>query len=512
MSEAVRNSPIPAGWYPDPHGLPQQRWWSGNQWTGTVAPIAPLAAPTPLSSLPGPSVRPHGQHALDATSSATTEFPSRRALRQAGADLTTGEMALPTDSGTLNLGPTNGVTADLGPNLTAGSMAAAENPADPILSGPTLAAFGAPSATPAVYSAPVAAHALGVPAAVPTAAAVPAAAVPASAVPAAAPAAVAPVSAPVSGPVSAAVASAPTAVSPAVPDPAAAYPLAGLASPALANAAYPAAAPQPTPPPFNQALFAAPASAPASAPRADASTALPFLAPAAPKPATSAPFALTPTGAARTGSAPAASVTSAAEAPSIPGWHPAPVSAATTPTFAIAPAAVPFTPTPAAVNSAATPAENVHDMPYQPFGMIPKITSGVVGPPDRINTAAVWLIVIMPLLMVATGVVVVLQLGDFYTRFMQGGLLFIFALATIGLAIRDRRDLADSGHLKTASPAWVLLTPLGYLIARAVEVRRQAGRSGGALVVWLLIVAAIVAAAFLLPEWFTLLISAAAVI
>jgi hypothetical protein len=489
MSEAVRNSPIPAGWYPDPHGLPQQRWWSGNQWTGTVAPIAPLAAPTPLSSLPGPVVRPRGQHALDATSSETTTFPSRRALRQAGGDLTTGEMNLPNGADALGAGPANGVTADLGPNLTAGSMAAAENPADPILSGPTLAAFGAPSAGPAVYAAPVAAHAVGVPAVVPSVSVVPAvAAVPAA--PVAPPVSAAPASAPAAAP-----ALAPTAASPATPDPAAAYPLAGLASPALANAAYPAAAPQQSPPPFTQALFGAPV----SVPRADAPTA-----------ATPAPFALTPRSAAPA-NAPA-SVTSAAEAPGIPGWHPAPVSASTTPNFAIAPAAVPFTPSRAAVTSAATPAENVHDMPYQPFGMIPKITSGVVGPPDRINTVAVWLIVIMPLLMVATGVVVVLQLGDFYTRFMQGGLVFIFALATIGLAIRDRRDLADSGHVTTASPAWVLLTPLGYLIARAVEVRRQAGRSGGALVVWLLIVAAIVAAAFLLPEWFTRLISAAAVI
>jgi hypothetical protein len=23
----------PAGWYPDPNGLPCQRWWDGTQWT-----------------------------------------------------------------------------------------------------------------------------------------------------------------------------------------------------------------------------------------------------------------------------------------------------------------------------------------------------------------------------------------------------------------------------------------------------------------------------------------------
>jgi hypothetical protein len=31
-------APTPAGWYPDPHGQPVQRWWDGMQWTGDVAP------------------------------------------------------------------------------------------------------------------------------------------------------------------------------------------------------------------------------------------------------------------------------------------------------------------------------------------------------------------------------------------------------------------------------------------------------------------------------------------
>jgi hypothetical protein len=34
MSEAV------AGWYPDPAGGAQQRWWDGAQWTNDTAPVA----------------------------------------------------------------------------------------------------------------------------------------------------------------------------------------------------------------------------------------------------------------------------------------------------------------------------------------------------------------------------------------------------------------------------------------------------------------------------------------
>ncbi len=37
MSE---QTPI-AGWYPDPQGSGQQRWWDGNQWTSQFAPAAP---------------------------------------------------------------------------------------------------------------------------------------------------------------------------------------------------------------------------------------------------------------------------------------------------------------------------------------------------------------------------------------------------------------------------------------------------------------------------------------
>ncbi|MBB5962319.1 DUF2510 domain-containing protein [Planomonospora venezuelensis] len=51
----------PAGWYPDPYGSPQLRWWDGNQWTDathpTDAPAGQDAAPAPQT---GPSSPPAG--------------------------------------------------------------------------------------------------------------------------------------------------------------------------------------------------------------------------------------------------------------------------------------------------------------------------------------------------------------------------------------------------------------------------------------------------------------------
>lgn len=33
---SVNNSPVPAGWYRDPLGLPQLRWWNGLSWTNRI--------------------------------------------------------------------------------------------------------------------------------------------------------------------------------------------------------------------------------------------------------------------------------------------------------------------------------------------------------------------------------------------------------------------------------------------------------------------------------------------
>lgn len=37
----------PAGWYPDPYGSPQLRWWDGSQWTDATHPLEGQEAPPP---------------------------------------------------------------------------------------------------------------------------------------------------------------------------------------------------------------------------------------------------------------------------------------------------------------------------------------------------------------------------------------------------------------------------------------------------------------------------------
>ncbi|MDM4762614.1 DUF2510 domain-containing protein [Galbitalea sp. SE-J8] len=45
MSENV----VAPGWYPDPLGLPQQRWWNGSGWTEQVNAPQPPGAPTTVA-------------------------------------------------------------------------------------------------------------------------------------------------------------------------------------------------------------------------------------------------------------------------------------------------------------------------------------------------------------------------------------------------------------------------------------------------------------------------------
>lgn len=49
---SIASSPIPAGWYPDPAGSFQQRWWTGESWTNDFAQYRP----TLVHSAPAPEV------------------------------------------------------------------------------------------------------------------------------------------------------------------------------------------------------------------------------------------------------------------------------------------------------------------------------------------------------------------------------------------------------------------------------------------------------------------------
>lgn len=38
---SVTHTDAPAGWYRDPLGLPQVRWWNGMSWTNRIEEIRP---------------------------------------------------------------------------------------------------------------------------------------------------------------------------------------------------------------------------------------------------------------------------------------------------------------------------------------------------------------------------------------------------------------------------------------------------------------------------------------
>lgn len=134
---------------------------------------------------------------------------------------------------------------------------------------------------------------------------------------------------------------------------------------------------------------------------------------------------------------------------------------------------------------------------YQPFGMTPTIRTGTMEAPTSVNTPAAWAITVLPALTLALAVVLIRFAPEFYTPFTQGALAFVAAIAGIALAVGDRRQLVQRSHQRTASPAWILLTPLAYLVARAVNTKSQAGRGWAPAIVFVVLTAGATALVYL---------------
>ena len=182
---------------------------------------------------------------------------------------------------------------------------------------------------------------------------------------------------------------------------------------------------------------------------------------------------------------------------------PAPVSAPVSAPVAVpvvsapvsAPVVAPVS-APVALPVAASPVESSIANPvlssgpaYQPFGLAPKITTGVVEAPTSVNTPSVWIITALPAVALAIAAALIAFAPDFYTPFTQGALAFVLAVGAVALAVHDRRQLVLRSHQATASPAWILLTPLAYLVARASNTKKQAGRGWAPALVFVLFVA-----------------------
>lgn len=86
----MTDTQVRAGWYPDPLGTPQMRWWDGSSWTRHIStaretPTVRSAAPTHFAEPEEP--RPRGRH--------RAETAADGAESARGAQFATGQSALP---------------------------------------------------------------------------------------------------------------------------------------------------------------------------------------------------------------------------------------------------------------------------------------------------------------------------------------------------------------------------------------------------------------------------------
>jgi hypothetical protein len=117
----------------------------------------------------------------------------------------------------------------------------------------------------------------------------------------------------------------------------------------------------------------------------------------------------------------------------------------------------------------------------------------------RTYTVAVWLIAIMPLLQLATSVLLITTLDQGHNLPLMLVVWIAPYLLILGLAAYDRLVLQTWGHRSPASTLWAFLTAPAYLIARAVRTFRETGKGSIPIVAWSVSAVTVLAGILVLP-------------
>lgn len=106
--------------------------------------------------------------------------------------------------------------------------------------------------------------------------------------------------------------------------------------------------------------------------------------------------------------------------------------------------------------------------------------------PTRAYTGSVWAIATSPVWSTLISLVLMIGLDQFFTQFLMALTAVLYLVVIVAFAIHDQKVLLNSLHPVAASPWWMLLSPLIYLIARGVHVSRTVGHGWAPMIVFLI--------------------------
>lgn len=100
-----------------------------------------------------------------------------------------------------------------------------------------------------------------------------------------------------------------------------------------------------------------------------------------------------------------------------------------------------------------------------------------------ISAAPIWSVIPQAVLAAALTVFNIGVTGPFALAIL--GIALVTWLILLRLAFADASGLRTGGNGSAASPFWILLSPLAYLIARGLEIKRWDSSGWGALIWWI---------------------------